>query len=88
MTNSQEPPIGESTISRFWLEVANGKNVSPSVLIREDGGRTFQCTLSDACGGVWVLLTAENNNYSGDFYQVSGYWDEETGVPYPEPQLW
>ncbi|WP_367365695.1 DUF2712 domain-containing protein [Pediococcus parvulus] len=26
-----------------------------------------------------MMLTAQNNNISGNEYNISGYWDEETG---------
>lgn len=79
MTWSAEPPSGDNTVTRFWLETNTGANVSPSVLKLEGGGYSYRTAYRDACNS-WVWLAGENNAYNGYVYEVRGYWDEETGV--------
>ena len=68
---------GDKTLTRYWLEGANGDNVSKSVDISIADGAVYTPAYSSASQRN-VYLTAENNNRNGDEYTVSGYWDEET----------
>ncbi|MBS6179832.1 DUF2712 domain-containing protein [[Clostridium] innocuum] len=74
MTSSGEN--GSGTFTNFWLEIRNGKNVSDYVSVKEGGGEYKREAYSDACK-TDVYLTAENNNYNAERYDVSGIWDEE-----------
>lgn len=67
---------GVNTASRFWLELDNGANVSDSHVVTQGTGNHYYDAKSTASEKN-VHLTAENNNYSGNSYKVSGYWDEE-----------
>ncbi|OJG97479.1 hypothetical protein RV18_GL000760 [Enterococcus termitis] len=75
--NMQKSGEGGGTITRYWLEVPNGTNVSTSKNVKQGGGAYYTNAYSDASKKN-VHLTAENNNYNRATYRVSGYWDEET----------
>lgn len=66
-------------ITRFWLETYNGTNVSPAHNVNAGSKNHFYAANSSASKAT-VYLTAENNNFTGQTYSVSGYWDEETGI--------
>lgn len=79
MTDSNETPIENKTMSKFWLEKSNGTNVTYVWTLLEDGDPLYATTFTTGCQR-WVFLTGENNNFNGSVYTVKGYWDEETGV--------
>lgn len=70
---------GDGTISRFWLEINSGKNVSDAVNAKQGAAALYK-EAKDSASGVWVYLTGENNNFNSNTYLISGIWDEETGV--------
>lgn len=71
---------GEGTITCFWIEKSNGTNASSSIQIKQ-GNAARYFTANDKGDNTTVYLTAENNNFtSTKQYEVSGYWDEETGI--------
>ncbi|WP_181185383.1 DUF2712 domain-containing protein [Lactiplantibacillus pentosus] len=70
---------GVHTKSIFWLEKAGGKNISESVKKQQGKGASYRRVKSSFPGGRTVMLTAQNNNFNGSEFNVSGYWDEETG---------
>ncbi|AMV59942.1 DUF2712 domain-containing protein [Pediococcus damnosus] len=70
---------GAHTISTFWLEKSGGANVSPSVNKTAGNAASYRRVNASFPGKETVMLTAQNNNISGNEYNVSGYWDEETG---------
>lgn len=74
MTSSEE---GSGTITVFWLENSSAWNVSNNVEVTQGKGYYYNNPLSSA-NATTVYLTAENNNFDGSVYNVSGYWDEET----------
>lgn len=69
---------GEGTYTDFWLEKKDGENVSGDIRAKKGAGAYYKAAYSSA-SKTTVYLTGENNNYSGNTYYVSGYWDEETG---------
>lgn len=72
---------GTGTYTRFWLENYDEDNVSQTVDVKQGVGYYYRPSYNSGCK-TYVWLTAENNNYNSDSYEVSGYWDEETGVFY------
>jgi Protein of unknown function (DUF2712) len=75
VTNSTES--GGDTYTRFWLQNRDsGSNVSASMNVMEDKGYYYNNPYSSA-NKSWVRLTAENNNYNNDVFDVTGHWDEE-----------
>lgn len=74
LTSSGE---GAGTITRFWIEDSSASNVSISKDVAQGNGAYYTDPYSSANGRT-VWLTAENNNYNGSSYSVSGIWDEET----------
>ena len=70
---------GKGTITTFWLENYDGDNVSQTVNVKQGKGYYYRPSYRSGCK-IYVWLTAENNNFNGTSYEVSGYWDEETGV--------
>lgn len=70
---------GKGTITKFWLENYTGKNVSNAYNVQQGKGPVYRPSKTSGCK-TYVWLTAENNNTSAKQYQVTGYWDEETGV--------
>ena len=68
---------GKGTVTLFWLESTTGKNLSDDVYAVQGGPVYYNNPYSSAkkCD---VYLTAENNNYNGNSYYVTGIWDEET----------
>ncbi|MBU7474669.1 DUF2712 domain-containing protein [Lactiplantibacillus pentosus] len=70
---------GVHTKSIFWLEKAGGKNISESVKKQQGKGASYRRVKSSFPGGRTVMLTAQNSNFNGSEFNVSGYWDEETG---------
>ncbi|MFC6202260.1 DUF2712 domain-containing protein [Lactiplantibacillus nangangensis] len=75
--NMQRSGEGARTVTTYWLENAKGTNVSPSLHVKQGSGSYYSTAYSDA-SKKYVYLTAQNNNYNGSHYTVSGYWDEET----------
>lgn len=69
---------GKGTYTDFWLENKNRDNVSGDIRAKQGAGAYYKAAYSSA-SKTTVYLTGENNNYNGDTYYVSGYWDEETG---------
>lgn len=71
---------GKGTITNFWLETTNGRSASSEFSIKQ--GDVARYMKANKRGNhTNVLLTAENNNFfSTKTYNVSGYWDEETGI--------
>lgn len=76
LTKSGEGP---HTSSIFWLEKAGGANVSPIIKKIAGNPEAYQRVNPSFHGKKTVMLTAQNNNISGNEYNISGYWDEETG---------
>jgi len=74
MTASGE---GTGTITRFWLEIKDGTNVSPSVNVKQAYDTYYYRDAYSNARKTNVYLTAENNNYNNNTYAVSGSWDEE-----------
>lgn len=68
---------GSGTITTFWLENASSGNVTISKDVKQGNGPYYTNPYTSA-NKTTVWLTAQNNNYNGDSYTVSGYWDEET----------
>ncbi|MDF0479540.1 DUF2712 domain-containing protein [Vagococcus sp. PNs007] len=68
---------GKGTITKFWLENKNDTNVSKTVNAKQGSGPYYKDAYKSA-SQINVWLTAENNNFNGDSYNVSGNWDEET----------
>jgi len=77
LVNSSEGPHTKTT---FWLEKGGGGNVSPSVTKTAGNGPSYRRVNSDFNGKQTVMLTAQNNNFNTEEYNISGYWDEETGI--------
>ena len=80
MTYSQE---GTGTITRFWLELDNGRNVSPTVNVNQNSSKQYYVRADSDANGAYVRLTAENNNFSASTYAIKGVWDEETTYVLP-----
>ena len=76
MTDSRE---GSGSVTKFWIELYDGTNVSDTVSATQGNSEYYKSATSQASKAT-VYLTAENNNYNGTSYWVSGVWDEETGV--------
>lgn len=71
---------GKGTITNFWLENEKGKSASSEYSIKQGDVARYK-KANDKGDHTNVLLTAENNNFfSTKTYNVSGYWDEETGI--------
>lgn len=70
---------GKGTITVFWLEHKDGTNVSYDMRLYQGDSARYDSVKKKANQST-VYLTGENNNYSDNYYHVSGYWDEETGV--------
>ncbi len=68
---------GSNTITNYWMENSATTNVTPTVSVTQGKGYYYENAYSSA-NGTTVYLTAENNNFNGSAYNVSGYWDEET----------
>lgn len=66
-----------NTTTNYWLELNNGKNVTPTVAVDLYDGPLYNQT-SSAANRETVRLAAENNNYNSNSYRVKGIWDEET----------
>lgn len=69
---------GTGTITNFWLELYNEQNVSGDISAKQ-GTKQYYDSAYTSASRATVYLTGENNNYNGDTYYVSGFWDEETG---------
>lgn len=70
---------GKGTITKFWLENEDGKSASSEYDIKQGDPARYK-PANKKGAHIDVLLTAENNNFcSTKQYNVSGYWDEETG---------
>lgn len=69
---------GKGTVTRFWLAKVTNV-VSDSVNAKQGGAVRYKYAFSSANKSN-VRLRACNNNYSTTGYNISGYWDEETGV--------
>ena len=67
---------GKGTVTRFWLENKNGDNLCDTVEVTQGKGWYAKNTYQSGCNVV-VYLTAENNNYNTDVYEVKGRWKEE-----------
>lgn len=70
---------GKGTYTTFWLENYTGDNVSKTVDVKQGKGYYYRPSYRKGCR-IYVYLTAENNNFNSTTYDVTGYWDEETGV--------
>lgn len=68
---------GKGTITRFWLENSSAHNVSVSKDVKQGNG-PYYTNPDTGANKRTVWLTAENNNFNGSSYTVSGIWDEET----------
>lgn len=69
MTSSGE---GSGTYTTYWLELSDGSNVSPDREAKV--GVEYKPAAYGTANSKNVFLTAENNNYNGNMYNVSGYW--------------
>ncbi len=69
----------DSGITTYWIELHSGTNVSAGHNVASGSGAHFYAAYDDADLNT-VFLTAEDNNYLGGGYSVSGVWDEETGM--------
>lgn len=76
LTSSGE---GKGTYTTFWLENYDEDNVSETVKVKQGKGYYYRPSKRSGCK-TYVYLTAENNNFNSNSYEVRGYWDEETGV--------
>ena len=70
---------GKGTYTTFWLENYDGDNVSKTVDVKQGKGYYYRPSYRSGCK-THVWLTAVNNNFNSNSYEVSGCWDEETGV--------
>lgn len=70
---------GKGTYTRFWLENYDEDNVSDFIKAKQGDAATYEKAYGTA-SKVTVYLTGENNNFNGDKYNVTGIWDEETGI--------
>ena len=68
---------GSNTVTNYWLENAATTNVTPTVAVTQGKGFYYENAYSSA-NNTTAYITAENNNYNGMAYNVTGYWDEET----------
>lgn len=68
---------GKGTVSTFWLELRNGKNVSQAHNVAQGSG-SHKYPAYRTASEENVRLTAQNNQNNSNHYTVSGYWDEET----------
>ena len=70
---------GAGTYTTFWLSLFNSDHtcVSGTHDVKAGSGAHYYSAYSGASLQN-VCMGAENNNYSGSTYIVSGYWDEET----------
>lgn len=68
---------GQGAYTTFWLDRKGYGRVSEAHDIKQGSGNHYYDAYSTA-NASWVRLGAENNNYNGDTYTVTGYWDEET----------
>lgn len=64
---------GKKTVTRFWLENKKGDNLCDTVDVTQGKGWYPRNTYQSGCN-TNVYLTAENNNYNYDVYEVSGRW--------------
>lgn len=69
MTYSGE---GTGTYTTYWLELSDGTNVSPDKEAKV--GVEYKPAAYGTANSKNVYLSAENNNYNGNMYNVSGYW--------------
>lgn len=74
MESSKE---GDNTYTNYWLEKYDETNVSIKRQVKVGLGPYYTDAKSGA-SQTTVYLTAENNNFNGTSYKVSGFWDEET----------
>lgn len=77
MITSDECNGKGKTVTNYWIENRGGDNLSKEVSAKK--GDAVYCPAKAKASRVTVYLTGENNNWSGDEYQVTGVWDEETG---------
>lgn len=68
---------GKGTITTFWLENFYTDNVSADVYAKQ-GGPVYYNNPYESANRIDNYLTMENNNFNGNTYKVTGYWDEET----------
>lgn len=68
---------GKGTITTFWLENFYGTNVSADIDAEYNGIYQYYASPYSKVNESDVYLTAENNNYNNDTYQIRGYWSEE-----------
>lgn len=66
-----------SSVSLFWLEGNDGKNVSPDAIGRTGGKAVYTSAYTSASQRT-VYLTGQNNVWESAEYYVEGIWDEET----------
>ncbi|MCC8192116.1 MAG: DUF2712 domain-containing protein [Ruminococcus sp.] len=76
----KESGEGSGTYTTFWIENENGKSASAEYVIQQGKPAKYKMA-NDKGDHITVYLTAENNNFcSTKQYNVSGIWDEETGI--------
>ncbi|MEW5552128.1 DUF2712 domain-containing protein [Peribacillus frigoritolerans] len=73
---------GPGTYATFWLEavVDDWLRASAPHDVQEGSGNHYYTTNNNLADNTNTRMGAENNNYSTDYFNVEGYWDEETGV--------
>ncbi|WP_288885195.1 DUF2712 domain-containing protein [uncultured Eubacterium sp.] len=77
LDESDEPTKdGKKTITRFWLEDKNFDNISKTIDVTLKEGFYKTNPYSEA-NKKTVFLTAENNNYNANMYNIKGKWKEE-----------
>lgn len=68
---------GEGTITEFWLENSKDVRVTKKERVKQGvGAHYFKAFDSASRTKVWLMC--QNNNFAGETYRVTGYWDEET----------
>ena len=68
---------GRGTLTDFWLENRNDTRVTNKETVKQGvGAHYFKAYASASQTKVWLMC--ENNNFNGETYRITGYWDEET----------
>jgi hypothetical protein len=73
----EDDNVLKTTITRFWLEDDDDRDVSVPVN-KLEGDPFSYIKPNSSANKKRVWLTADNNNYNLDQYICHGYWDEET----------
>lgn len=63
----------------FCLSLEDCKVASKWQLVEKGSGTHYYAAYDDA-DNTYVYLMAKDNNNSSKVYQISGFWDEETGM--------